>query len=148
MGSPGVNKAPHPFLGENKWETFSCLLADSRVVQQQDDGVQLLPGPVIRPERHDEVVEAVAGSLGRHDDELVLEAVGLGVLEAVVPAALGKRGDKGRGGRGGLLLQRGQTEAAGDSRGSGRAVPTWSRRRQQNGAFSASRWHRVGELPM
>lgn len=68
---------------------------DSRVVQQQDNGVELLPGPVIRPQRHDEVVEAVAGGLGRHNDELVLEAVGLGVLEAVVPAALGKKGDQG-----------------------------------------------------
>lgn len=61
---------------------------DSRVVQQQDDGVELLPGAVISPQGHDEVVEAVAGGLGRHDDELVLEAVRLGVLETVVPAAL------------------------------------------------------------
>lgn len=63
-------------------------LVDSRVVQQQDDGVELFPGPVISPQGHDEVVEAVAGGLSRHDDELVLEAVGLGVLEAVVSAAL------------------------------------------------------------
>ena len=29
-----------------------------------------------------------------------------------------------------------------------RRLPTWSSRRQQNGAFSANRWHKVGELPM
>lgn len=88
------------------------MLVDSRVVQQQDDGVELLPGSVISPEGDDEVVEAVAGGLGRHNDELVLEAIGLGVLEAVVPAALGEKRQERV--RWGPLLQRGQTEAVGE----------------------------------
>ena len=55
-----------------------------RVVQQQHDGVQLLAGAVVSPQRDDEVVEAVPGRLCRHDDQLVLEAVRFGVLEAAV----------------------------------------------------------------
>lgn len=62
---------------------------NSRIIQQQHNGVEFFPGSVISPERHDEVIEAVPRRLGRHDDELVFEAVSLRVLKAVVPAALG-----------------------------------------------------------
>lgn len=61
---------------------------NSRVVQQQDNGVEFPPGSVIGSEGHDEVIEAVPRRLGRHDDQLVLKAVSLRVLEAVVSAAL------------------------------------------------------------
>lgn len=60
----------------------------SLVVQQQHDGVELPAGSVVGPQRHDEVVQPVARRLRRHDDQLVLEAVSLGVLVAVVFAAL------------------------------------------------------------
>ena len=63
-------------------------LCPSLVVQQQHDGVELSAGPVVGPERHDEVVQPVARRLRRHDDQLILEAVGLGVFIAVVLAAL------------------------------------------------------------
>lgn len=68
----------------------------SLVVQQQHHGVQLPAGPVVGSQRHDEVVQPVARRLGRHDNQLVLEAVGLGVLVAVVPAALQGRCRKPR----------------------------------------------------
>lgn len=68
----------------------------SLVVQQQHDRVQLPAGPVVGSQRHDEVVQPVARRLGRHDNQLVLEAVGLGVLVAVVPAALQGRCRKPR----------------------------------------------------
>lgn len=61
---------------------------NSRIIQQQHNGVELFARSVISPERDDEVVEAVPRRLGRHDDELVFEAVSFGVLKAVVPAAL------------------------------------------------------------
>lgn len=61
---------------------------NSRVIQQQDDGVEFFPGSVISSERHDEVIEAVPRGLGRHNDELVFKTVSLRVLETVVPAAL------------------------------------------------------------
>lgn len=68
----------------------------SLVVQQQHDRVQLPAGPVVGSQRHDEVVQPVARRLSRHDNQLVLEAVGLGVLVAVVPAALQGRCRKPR----------------------------------------------------
>lgn len=58
------------------------------VVQQQHNGVELLAGAVVRPQWHDEVVEPVPSRLRRNDDQFVLEPVGLGVLKAVVFAAL------------------------------------------------------------
>lgn len=58
------------------------------VVQQQHDGVELLAGAVVGPQRDDEVVEAVPSCLCRNDDQFVLEPVGFGVLKAVVFAAL------------------------------------------------------------
>lgn len=72
------------------------LAGASLVVQQQHDRVQLPAGPVVGSQRHDEVVQPVARRLGRHDNQLVLEAVGLGVLVAVVPAALQGRCRKPR----------------------------------------------------
>lgn len=61
---------------------------DLLVIQQQHDGVELLARPVVGSQRDDEVVEAVPCRLCRHYDQLVLKAVGLGVLEAVMHAAL------------------------------------------------------------
>ena len=72
----------------------TCVEMNSRVVQQQDDGVELFPGPVISSERHYEVVEAVPCSLSRHYDEFVFKTIRLSILEAVVPAALHKRREK------------------------------------------------------
>lgn len=60
----------------------------SHALQQQHDGVQLLSGSVVGPERHDEVVEAVSCTLRRHNDQLVFEAVGAGILERTVVASL------------------------------------------------------------
>lgn len=64
---------------------------NSRVIQQQDNGVEFFPGSVISSERHNEVIEAVPGGLGGHDDELVFETVSLRILETVVPAALRRK---------------------------------------------------------
>lgn len=64
---------------------------NSRVIQQQDNGVEFFPGSVISSERHNEVIEAVPGRLGGHDDELVFETVSLRILETVVPAALRRK---------------------------------------------------------
>lgn len=65
-----------------------CRQAASLVVQQQHDGVELLAGSIVGAQRDDEVVQPVARRLRRNDDQLVLEAIGLGVLVAVVLAAL------------------------------------------------------------
>lgn len=59
-----------------------------RVVQQKNNGVELLPGPIVRSQRDDEVVQTVPRRLCRHYDQLVLEAVRFSVLKAVVCAAL------------------------------------------------------------
>ena len=67
------------------------------VVEQQHDGVELLARPVVGAQRHDEVVQPVARRLRGDDDQLVLEAVGLGVLVAVVFAALPGGGGRGSG---------------------------------------------------
>lgn len=76
--------------GETNGKVPVCarVVLNSRVIQQQDNRVELLPGSVISSERHNKVIEAVPRSLGRHDDELVFETVSLGILEAVVPATL------------------------------------------------------------
>lgn len=73
----------------------TLLLYDSHALQQEHDGVQLLPGSVIRSQRHDEVVEAVTGAFSRHDDQLVLETVRAGVLVGHVMARLGHGENKG-----------------------------------------------------
>lgn len=67
-----------------------------RVVQEQHYGVELLPGSIVSTQRDNEVVEAVPRRLRRHDDQFVLKAVGLGILEAAVRAALreGKDGSQ------------------------------------------------------
>lgn len=67
-----------------------------RVVQKQHYGVELLPGSIVSTQRDNEVVEAVPRRLRRHDDQFVLKAVGLGILEAAVRAALreGKDGSQ------------------------------------------------------
>lgn len=59
-------------------------------LQQQHDGVELLPGSVIGPQRHNEVVQTVPRALRRHDDQFVLEAVGPGILEKGVVTSLGE----------------------------------------------------------
>lgn len=59
-----------------------------RVVQQQHDRVQLLPGPIVGAERDNEIVETISCRLGRNYNQLILEAVRLGILKAVVRAAL------------------------------------------------------------
>lgn len=64
---------------------------NSRVIQQQDNGVKFFPGSVISSERHNEVIETVPCGLGRHNDELVFKTISLSVLKTVVPATL--RGD-------------------------------------------------------
>lgn len=65
-----------------------CVKVNSRVIQQQDNGVELFPGSVISPERHNEVIETVPRSLSRHNDELVFKTISLSILETVVPATL------------------------------------------------------------
>lgn len=52
----------------------------SLVIKQEHNGVELTPGAVVGTQGHDEVVQPVACCLGRHDDEFVLEAIGLGIL--------------------------------------------------------------------
>ena len=61
-----------------------------RVVQEQHNGVELFLWPVIGPQWHKEVVQAVPCRLGGHNYELVLKAVRFGVLEAVVLTTLQK----------------------------------------------------------
>lgn len=63
---------------------------NSRVIQQQDNGVELFSGSVISSERHDEVIETVPCRLSWHDDDLVFKAISLCILKAVVHAALCK----------------------------------------------------------
>lgn len=58
-------------------------------LQQQNDGVQLLPGSVVGPQRHNEVVETIAGTLRRYNDQFVFEAVGASVLKRHVVTGLG-----------------------------------------------------------
>lgn len=72
-------------VGAVRWVFLHAL-------QQQHNGVELLPGSVIGPQRDDKVVQPVACALGRHDDQLVLEPVGAGVLERDVGTSLWNRG--------------------------------------------------------
>lgn len=123
------------------WRTpVSCgrgeIIGNSRIIQQQHDGVELFPGSVISPERNNEVIKAVPCRLDWHDDELVFKAVSLRILKTAVPAAL----CADRYVRRLWVMGRDAFER--------RRAPTWSSRKQQNGAFSTNRWHKVGELPM
>lgn len=59
-----------------------------RVVQQQHYRIELLSGSIVSAQGDDEVIEAVSCCLRRHDNQLILKAVGLGILEAAVRAAL------------------------------------------------------------
>lgn len=59
-----------------------------RVVQEQHDWVELFLWPIISPQRHDEVVQSVAGRLSRHNYELVLKAVCFGIFKAVMLTTL------------------------------------------------------------
>ncbi len=94
-----------------------CVKVNSRVIQQQDNGVEFFPGSVISSERHNEVIETVPGGLGRHDDELVFKTVSLSILKTVVPAAL--RREQKNTGILGLLLCEGQREEGGNGRNDG-----------------------------
>lgn len=58
------------------------------VVQQQDNWVELLAGPIVGAKGDDEVVEPIASRLCRNDDQLVLKPIGFGIFKAVVLAAL------------------------------------------------------------
>lgn len=69
-------------------------MCDSHALQQEHYGVQLLPGSVIRSQRHDEVVKAVPGAFSRHDDQLVLETIRASVLVGHVLARLGHEENK------------------------------------------------------
>lgn len=89
---------------------------DSRVIQQQDNGVEFFPGSVISSERHNEVIETVASGLSRHNDELVFKTVSLGILKTVVPAALRREQKTGIFG---LLLCEGQREEGRNGRNDG-----------------------------
>lgn len=60
----------------------------SHALQQQHDGVELLPGSVVGPQRHDEVVQAVPRALRRNNDQFVPEAVRAGILERDVVTGL------------------------------------------------------------
>lgn len=71
----------------------SCALCahvkvNSRVIQQQDNGVEFLPWSIISSERYNEVIEPIPCSLSRHNDELVFKTISLSILETVVPATL------------------------------------------------------------
>ena len=54
-------------------------------LQQQYDGVERVFGAGVRPQRHDEVVQAIAGVVGDDDDAPVGPVV---VLRSVVGAVL------------------------------------------------------------
>lgn len=126
----GITDVPRCHVDEGK------KIGNSRIIQQQHDGVELFPGSVISPERNNEVIKAVPRRLDWHDDELVFKAVSLRILKTAVPAAL----CADRYVRRLWVMGRDAFER--------RRPPTWSSRKQQNGAFSTNRWHKVGELPM
>lgn len=65
-----------------------CVKENSRVIQQQDNGVEFFPRSVISSERHNEVIETVSGSLSRHNDEFIFKTISLSILKTVVPATL------------------------------------------------------------
>lgn len=72
---------------------------NSRVVQQQNNGIEFFPGPVVGSQRHDEVVEAVSCRLSRYNDEFVFKTVRFSIFKTVVPATL-RRGQKYTGAEG------------------------------------------------
>lgn len=72
----------------------SNAAARSRIIQQQHDGVQFFPRSVIGSQWHYEVVQAISSCFSRNDDQLVLEAIRLGVLKTVVPTTLKQNGNK------------------------------------------------------
>lgn len=131
------------------------------IVQQQHDGIQLLPWTIIRSKRDNKIVQAVARRLCRHNDQLVLKAVGLCVFVTVVLAALETQHHKcphceeveNRLGfrvslwpqSGGILIEHKDTVPIQNLQ---KWPFTLSRRKQQNGALTGKRWQRVGELPM
>lgn len=126
-----------------------CYNLNSRIIQQQDNRVELFSGSVISSERNYEVIKAIPCSLSRHDDELVFKPICFGIFKTVVPAALRRR-ENGRYIRFAFIKRQREkkkyTEAVIKFKKG--ELPTLSSRRQQNGAFSANRWHKVGELPM
>ena len=67
---------------------YVCLKVNSRVIQQQHNGVEFFPGSVIGSERHNEVIETIPCRLSGHDDELVFKTISLSILKTVVPATL------------------------------------------------------------
>lgn len=82
-----TNKQINKMTAINCWRgQFEVL----RIVQKQHDGVELLSGSIVCPQRDDEVVETVSSRLCRHYNQLILETVGLCILKAVVCAALGR----------------------------------------------------------
>lgn len=62
------------------------------VVQKQHNWVQLFARPIVGTQWDDEVIQPIACSLCRHDDQLVLKAIGFGIFKAVVLAALWEGG--------------------------------------------------------
>lgn len=62
-----------------------------RVVQQQHYGVELLPGPIVRTQRDDEVIETISCRLRGHYNQLILEAICLGILKTAMCTALKER---------------------------------------------------------
>lgn len=91
--------------GERKKQCvcYVCIKVNSRVIQEQDNGVEFFPGSVISSERHNEVIEAIPCRLSGHNDEFVFKTVSLGILKTVVPATL-RGGEKKQTGILGLLL--------------------------------------------
>ena len=57
-------------------------------LEQENDGIERRLGSSVRPQRHDEVVQAVAGVVGRDDDRPVRPVVVLRSLELTVLARL------------------------------------------------------------
>lgn len=83
-------------LGSRRGGVGQHRCVSSHALQQQHDGVELLPGSVVGPQRHDEVVQTVPRALRRHDDQFVFEAVRAGVLEkGVVTRLRGKHSRHG-----------------------------------------------------
>lgn len=66
-------------------------------LQQQHDGVELLPGSVVGPQRHNEVIQTIPCTLGGHNDQFVFEAIGASVLKKGVVTRLGEN-QSGHGG--------------------------------------------------
>lgn len=65
-----------------------CVKVNSRIIQQQNNGVELFSGSVISSERNDKVIKTVPCCLSGHNYELVFKTISLSILKAVVPATL------------------------------------------------------------